>query len=178
MRVYMKVFVLITSLIVIVLFASHLAAAPVANSTQSRKDRSRLPITIKSSQLSADNKGKVAVFTGKVVAKQGDVTIFSDKLTINYGDNKGEVEKIEADGNVRIIQENRVGLANHAVYESKAGRITLTGKPKVMRGGDTTTGKIITYLIDDERSTVVGDSKEPVITVIHPPDRKEHDTSP
>jgi lipopolysaccharide export system protein LptA len=150
--------------------ASRALAAPSANGSV-RKDRSNLPITIKSSQLSADNKGKTAIFTGKVVAKQGDITIFSDKLTINYGDKKGDVDKIEAEGNVRIIQENRVGLASHAVYESSLGRITLTGKPRVMQGSDTTTGKTITYLIDDQRSIVTGDVGEPVVTTIHPPTR-------
>jgi len=149
---------------------SRALAAPTASGSV-RKDRSNLPITIKSSQLSADNKGKTAIFTGKVVAKQGDITIFSDKLTINYGDKKGDVEKVEAEGNVRIIQENRIGLASHAVYESRLGRITLTGKPRVMQGADTTSGKTITYLIDDERSIVTGDIGEPVVTTIHPPAR-------
>lgn len=149
-------------------------AAPITNSAM-RKDRSNLPITIKSSQLSADNKGKTAIFTGKVVAKQGDITIYSDKLTINYGDKKGEVEKIEADGNVRIIQENSIGLAAHAVYESALGRITLTGKPRVMKGQNTTMGKTIIYLIDEQRSVVTGDASDPVVTTIHPSDRKDNE---
>ncbi|NVN89896.1 MAG: lipopolysaccharide transport periplasmic protein LptA [Desulfuromonadales bacterium] len=166
---------LITLLLFLCTASLVFAASPAKSSI--RKDRSNLPITIKSSQLSADNRGKTAIFTGKVVAKQGDITIYSDKLTINYGDKKGDVEKIEADGNVRIIQENRVGLASHAVYESALGRITLTGKPRVMQGADTTTGKTITYLIDDERSIVTGDASDPVVTTIHPPTRKDNDPS-
>ena len=153
-----------------------LAASTVKNTIQ--KDRSHLPITIKSDRLSADNKGKVAVYTGKVVAKQGDVTIFANKLTINYSDKKGDLEKVEADGNVRIIQGNRIGIASHAVYESKAGRIILTGKPRVMQGSDTTSGKTITYLIDDEQSIVTGDAVESVVTIIHPQDGKSHEPSP
>lgn len=148
--------------------AASLWAAPAAKSPARGGERSRQPITIKSSHLTADNRGKVAVFTGKVVAKQGDVTIFSDKLTVHYGETQGTVEKIEADGNVRILQQNRVGYGGHAVYENAAGRITLTGKPRVMQDNNTVTGKIISYLIDDERSTVTGDVNEPVITTIHP----------
>jgi lipopolysaccharide export system protein LptA len=163
----MKIAALLTPLLVLFFSGSLVLATPAAKGL-AQKDRSNLPITIKSTQLSADNKGKTAIFTGKVVAKQGDITIFADKLTINYGDKKGDVEKIEADGNVRIIQENRIGLASHAVYESKVGRIILTGKPRVMQGADTTSGKTITYLIDDEQSIVTGD----VVTTIHPPDRK------
>src|SRR5262245_16625073 len=107
--------------------ASTLALAAPAAKTALSKDRANLPITIKSDELSADNKGKTAIFTGKVVAKQGDVTIFADKLVINYGDQKGAVEKVVADGNVRFIRENNSGSASHAVYDSKLGRITLTG---------------------------------------------------
>jgi len=152
-------------LIVLVLVSAFpVVSVPAANSPV-RKDRSNLPITIKSNELTTDNKGKTAVFTGKVVAKQGDIIIFADRLTINYGEKKGDVEKIEADGNVRIIQENRTGIAAHAVYESKAGRIILTGKPKVMQGADTLTGAIITYYIDEDRSDVKGGSGQVTATI-------------
>lgn len=137
-----------------------------------RKDRSSLPIAIKSNGLAADNKGKTAIFTGKVVAKQGDVTIYADRLTINYGARKNDVEKIEADGNVRIIQENRIGTASHAVYESKQGRITLTGNPKIMQGADTMSGNTITYFMDDDRSEVSSGAGRPVEVLIHPTAKK------
>ena len=137
-----------------------------------RKDRSNLPITIKSNEMAADDKGKTAIFTGKVVAKQGDITIYSNRLTINYGEKKNDVEKIEADGNVRIIQENRIGTASHGVYESAKGRITLTGNPKVMQGTDTMSGNIITYFIDDDRSEVSSGPGRPVEVLIHPTTNK------
>lgn len=135
------------------------------------RGNSHLPITIKSNELVADNKGKTAIFTGKVVAKQGDVTIFCDKMTVYYGNTQGEVDKIEADGNVRIVQENRTGISSHAVYESGQGKITLTGgNPKVMQGADTVTGEIITYFINEERSSVSGGRVE---AVIHPKSKNE-----
>ncbi len=137
--------------------------------TEPRKATSNLPITIKSNELSADNKGKTAVFTGKVVARQGDVTIFCDRMTVYYGAAQGDVDKIDADGNVRIVQENRTGTAAHAVYESREGRITLTGgTPKVTQGNDTVTGKVITYFVDDERSVVSGGGDSRVEATIHP----------
>ncbi len=152
--------------------------APVALAASadksSRKDRSNLPITIKSNELTADNKGKTAVFTGKVVAKQGDISIFADKITVNYADKKGDVEKIEASGNVRIVQQNKTGTAAQAVYDSRDGRITLTGNPRVMQGGDSISGKTITYYVDDDKSVVSGgdDPKSRVEAVINPPSRK------
>jgi len=144
------------------------AAPPV------HKDRSKLPITVKSNEMTADNKGKTAIFSGKVVAKQGDITIFSDKLVVNYADKNESVEKIEATGNVRIVQQDRTGFADQAVYESNNGRIVLTGTPRVVQGSDSISGKVITYYVDDERSDVSsgGDPKARVEAVINPPARK------
>jgi lipopolysaccharide export system protein LptA len=156
-----RVIIIMSALILCVWAASAVHAAP-----DPHRGTSNLPITIKSNDLAADNKGKTAIFSGKVVAKQGDVTIFCDRMTVYYGTTQGDVDKIEADGNVRIVQENRTGSASHAVYESKQGKITLTGgTPKVMQGADTVTGEIITYFIDDDRSSVTGGRVE---AVIHP----------
>jgi lipopolysaccharide export system protein LptA len=151
-----------------------LAASAVQAASEPRMGTSNLPITIKSNDLSADNKGKTAIFSGKVVAKQGDITIFCDKMMVYYGNTQGDVDKIEADGNVRVVQENRTGSAAHAVYESRQGKITLTGgNPKVMQGTDTVSGEIITYFIDDQRSSVSGGRVE---AVIHP--KPENDGLP
>jgi lipopolysaccharide export system protein LptA len=146
------------------------AVAPV------HKDRSTLPITVKSNEMTADNKGKTAIFSGKVVAKQGDITIFADKLVVNYADKKGDVDKVEALGTVRIIQQNRTGFADQAVYDSRNGRIVLTGTPRVVQGGDSISGKVITYYVDDDKSDVSsgGDPKERVEAVINPPARKNN----
>lgn len=142
--------------------------------TPALKDRSSLPITVKSNEMTADNKGKTAVFSGKVVAKQGDIIIFSDKLVVSYADKNNEVEKVEAFGTVRIVQQNRTGFADQAVYDSRNGRIVLTGTPRVVQGGNSISGKVITYYVDDDKSDVSsgGDPKGRVEAVINPPARK------
>jgi lipopolysaccharide export system protein LptA len=92
-------------------------------------------------------------------------------MTVYYGTVKGDVDKIEADGNVRIVQENRTGFSAHAVYDSRAGKITLTGgNPKVMQAADTVSGEIITYFINDERSSVTGGRVE---ATIHPASKND-----
>lgn len=159
------------SLICLILLSQVLTVSAAA---PNHKDRSGLPITIKSNVLTADNKGKTAVFTGKVVAKQGDITIYADKIIVNYAEKKGDVEKIEASGNVRIVQQNKIGTAEQAVYDSRDGSITMTGNPKVMQGADSISGNAITYYVDDDRSVVSSgdDPKSRVEAVINPPARK------
>lgn len=164
-------------LFIAVIFACCLSHAATAQAvTPVHKDRSTLPITVKSNEMTADNKGKTAIFSGKVVAKQGDITIFADKLVVNYADKNGDVDKVEALGTVRIIQQNRTGFADQAVYDSRNGRIILTGTPRVVQGGDSISGKVITYYVDDDKSDVSsgGDPKARVEAVINPPARKNN----
>lgn len=143
-------------------------AAPQPVEKKARKDRSSQPITVKSDQLQAYNEAKQAVFTGRVVARQDDVTIYSDRLEVYYGATNDEVDKIIAIGNVRILQTNRVGTGGHAVYESKLGKITLTEHPRVSQDTDTVTGKVIIYYLDEERSEVQSGDNARVEAVIHP----------
>ena len=145
--------------------------APVQSS---QGERNNLPIQIKSNELISDNSSKTATFVGKVSARQGDITIYSDRLVINYASTSKDVEKVEAFGNVRIVQGNRHGEAAHAVYDNKSGKIILDGNPKVAQGEDVIAGKTITYFVDEQKSVVTGGPDSRVEAVIHP---KEKDKS-
>jgi lipopolysaccharide export system protein LptA len=131
-------------------------------------ERNRTPIQIKSNELVTDNNSRTATFVGKVSARQGDIVIYSDKLVISYGGSGQDVEKVEAFGNVRIIQGNRHAEAAHAVYDNKGGKIILDGSPKVSQGEDVITGKTIIYYVDEQKSVVSGGTGTRVEAVIHP----------
>ncbi len=148
------------------LMLSSAQAAEVA-----KGDRKNQPIQIKSNALTTDSDKRTAVFSGKVSARQDDVVIYCDRLVVTYNKEEKQVDKVEAFGNVRIIQENRHGEAEHAVYENRAGKIILDGNPKVVQGDDTITGKVITYFVDEQKSTVTSGPGEPVKALIHPKDK-------
>lgn len=133
------------------------------------------PITIKSNELQADQANRTATFIGKVVAKQGDVTIHADKLVVRYAEGGGEVDKVEAFGNVSIVQQNRIGTSQHAVYYNKEGKITLSGSPKVIQGKDMVTGREITYFVNEDRSVVTGGPDARVEAVIFPKKKGKND---
>jgi lipopolysaccharide export system protein LptA len=146
--------------------ALFLATVPLM--TQAAGERSSQPIQIKSDSLLTDSVARNATFTGKVTARQGDVTIYADKLVVTYSDKANEVERVEAFGNVRISQGDRMAHAGHASYDSKGGKIVLDTDPKVFQGNDVVTGKIITYFVDEQRSEVTGGPEGRVEAVIHP----------
>jgi len=137
------------------------------------KDRNNLPIQIKSNALSTDTVNRTATFTGKVSARQGDITIYCDRLVITYSEKEKEVEKVEAFGNVRILQGNRTAQSGHAVYENKAGKIILDDNPKMYQGEDEVAGKVITYFLDTQRSEVTSDPDSRVFVIIHPKEKKK-----
>jgi lipopolysaccharide export system protein LptA len=141
--------------------------------------RTDQPISIKSNELVTDSKGRTATFIGKVQAKQADITIYADKLVVNYSEKGGEVDRVEAFGNVRIVQLNRIGTAGRAVYQNKEGKISLYDNPRVNQGKDVVSGKEITYFISEEKSVVTGGPDTRVNAVIYPKGKgKDGDKKP
>jgi lipopolysaccharide export system protein LptA len=134
-------------------------------------ERNSQPIQIKANELLTDSAARTATFTGKVFARQGDITIYADKLVIHYSVADKAVEKVEAFGSVRIVQGNRLAEADHAVYDNSAGKIVLDGSPKVIQGEDTITGNIITYFVDEQKSLVTGTPGKRVDAIIHPKEK-------
>lgn len=130
--------------------------------------RGKEPLKVKANELLADNEKKTAVFEGSVVARQGDLTLYADRVVVSYGDGAESLAKVEAFGHVRIVQGNREASGAHAVYDSKTARIVLDGSPKVLQGKDVITGKVITYYLDEQRSVVTGGPNERVEAVITP----------
>jgi lipopolysaccharide export system protein LptA len=132
-------------------WAGHLSAA-----NELIAKRSDQPLQIKSNELHTDSSNRTALFSGKVVARQGDITIYSDTLKITYAEKERDVEMVEATGNVRIVQGNRRGEAGHALYDNKKGTITMDGAPRVFDGKSEVKGKVITYFVNEQNSVVTG----------------------
>jgi len=130
--------------------------------------RNNEPIKIKSDRLLTDNNRKMATFEGNVAARQGDMTIYSDKMIISYADDEGGISNAEVFGNVRVIQGERRAQAEHGIYDAKRATITLDGNPKVFQQSDTVSGKIITYYLDQDKSEVTSGSGSRVEAIIHP----------
>jgi lipopolysaccharide export system protein LptA len=150
---------LILSLWLLLLIPAAFGAAPAAN---------REPLKIKSDTLRADNDNKSATFEGKVVARQGDLTLYADRLVISYSSEARELSRAEAFGNVRIVQGANQATGGHAVYEPKLARITLDGSPKLSQGGNVITGTLVTYYVNEQRSVVTGGADGRVEAVILP----------
>lgn len=142
---------ILTLLLVVVLFVPvSISAAPV-DATQNRG-----PIHVTSDRLEADDEAQIVIFSGNAVATQDDVTIHADRLTIKYTGEKREIVQVIADGQVRIVQQEKLATGEKAVYYNQEERVVMTGSPKVTEGDNSVEGQEITLYLNEKRSVVSG----------------------
>jgi lipopolysaccharide export system protein LptA len=111
-------------------------------------------------------------FLGNVVARQGEVVIYSAVLTLFYSEGSKDIDRVEADRDVRIVQGDRVATAEKAVFYQADGRIVLTGNARVHQGEDFVEGDVITVLLGEEKSVVQGREGSRVNAVFHPKEER------
>ena len=132
--------------------------------------RSDQPLRISSQALEADNKNMVILFTGNVVAKQGELTIHADKAQVVYEKKEGgnEIREIVASGNVKIYEGDRLATGGKAVLNNREQKIILTEQPKVWQGKDMVSGERITVFLNEDKSIVEGGPDRRVEVILYP----------
>ncbi len=128
----------------------------------------KAPIDITADHLSADSAKESVTFEGNVVVTQEDVTVRADRVFAEYSREARAVEKITADGNVRVVQGGREARAARAVFYNIEQRIVLSGGAEVAYGGNTLKGETMTIYLRENRSVVSGGEGGRVRAVIQP----------
>lgn len=129
------------------------------------------PIRISSDLMETENRSRLVIFRGNVVAVRGDLTINSDQLRIVNFQSSGNMEKMIAEGNVRLNYKGRVALAEKAIYYSKEEKVELLGNPRAWEGDNQVRGEIMLLFLQDDRSIVKGNEKVRVHVVYYPGNR-------
>jgi lipopolysaccharide export system protein LptA len=130
-------------------------------------------IHITSDKLISYNKGGYAEFIGNVTATQEKTIITADRIKVmfkkdlaNAGSlsvNEESISKIVANGNVKIKFDNRVAVAQQAVYNTNTKVLILTGDgSRITSGKNTISGEKITFYRADGRLNVESGSKNRV----------------
>jgi len=122
--------------------------------SQDTKQRIKGPIVVTSETLTADNNAHTALFEKNVVAKTTDMTIYADTMLVYYKEEGGEVTKIDATGNVKVLRNTRVITSQKAIYYADEDKVIFTGEPRAVDGENVVTGSKMTYFINDDRSYV------------------------
>jgi len=134
---------------------------------------SRAPIDITSDTVEADQKTNTVIFKGNVVAKQEDITLYANTLTILYDPNTKKLKEIVAVGNVKVLQLDRRATGQKATFDQDKNKVILDGEAVVREGANVIRGERITFYVDEERSVVEGGKGSRVSTSITPPPKEE-----
>ena len=124
--------------------------------------------------MEAFEKGKTIVFIGNVVAKQEGsepgqtLILFSDKLTAYRTDESSDIQKAEAEGNVKIVKAQRTATCKQAVFFNDKGEVVLKGDVVVFEGNDRLTGDTATYYLNEDRVYVQGDKNKRARVIVTP----------
>ena len=119
----------------------------------------REPIKIDADRLDVFDKEQRAVFTGSVVAVQGESTIRCAELTVLYeqqrtqgkpapaasSQGEGAIRRIDCKGPVTIVSRTQTATGENAVFDRAANKILLTGNVALSDGPNVTLGERIVY---------------------------------
>jgi lipopolysaccharide export system protein LptA len=139
-------------------------------------------ISITADQLVVDRDANTAEFLKNVTVTRADGRLTADRVLIYYRDTAGAegegnsagaiksgIDKMIAEGHVRIETSELTAEAERAVYSHPKQTIVLTGpKTRLRSGNNSVAGSSITLYIDKERIVVVGDAKTRVEAVLTP----------
>jgi lipopolysaccharide export system protein LptA len=114
------------------------------------------PINITSQKLTADNQAGTGLFEISVVARTPDMTIYTDKMLVSYEKKTGNVIRIDANGNVKFIKEDRVITSQEATYYADGEKVIFKGEPRAVQGENVITGSTMTYFMKEDRFFVEG----------------------
>lgn len=147
-------------------------------------DGDAVPTRITSDVMRVEQGGARVVFTGNVVVTRPDMVIRSRTLTVFVpakdagdaaatGPGQGRIERIVAQGDVRIEREGRRGEAAKATWHEDQGLLVMEGDPVLREGDNAIAGEVIKIWIRDGRSEVVGGKDKRVEATFFTPEGVE-----
>lgn len=122
------------------------------------KDKIKGPIIITSESLTAENSSNMATFEGSVIARTSDMTIYADRMVVQYNKESGNVKQINAYGSVKLVKEDRIITSKEATYFADEEKVIFIGEPRAVQKENVVTGKKMTYFMNEDRF-IVEDSK-------------------
>ncbi|MCC7260306.1 MAG: lipopolysaccharide transport periplasmic protein LptA [Alphaproteobacteria bacterium] len=128
------------------------AASPLGDSSQ--------PIEITADSLEVLQERQAAVFSGKVEAIQGNVTLRSDRMTVFYNQkdksaSQNQISRIKVEGHVQLSTPEETVRGSSGVYDVDKELIQMSGGVELSRGGNIVQGSALEYDVKSGQSRVI-----------------------
>ncbi len=117
------------------------------------------PIDIQADSLTVYEQESKAIFEGNVHVKQAEMTMQSNKMQILYkaaADGKQALDRIIAQGGVKISVPTRTATGQKAVYNAGQGTVKLEGNVTMIEGKNQLQGQRFTYNTRTKKSQLDG----------------------
>ena len=142
--------------------------APLANPAFAQlslgaKHDNKQPIEITSDQLEVLQKDNKAIFSGHVVAVQGDVNLKAEKMVVYYkqsesaaktGGEKNAIQKIDVDGGVFLSTPEETASGDNGIYDVEGQKIFLNTNVVLTREKNVLKGDKLVYDFATGKSTL------------------------
>ncbi len=125
---------------------------------------SKQPINIEAAKLDYFDKEQKLIYTGNVVATQGDSKLKASVLTIFLApkgtdasaSSSNSVQRMLAAGPVVLLQRDQVGTGDNGVYDKASNTVILTGNVTLSQGPNVTKGEKLIYDLHSGQAVVRG----------------------
>ena len=136
--------------------AVHPAAGQEAGSAL-RGHNSDAPIDWGAERIEVQDRANRVILTGNVVAKQADLTLNAERITVAYLQNNGiKVQRIDASGGVLLRSPSETAKGEFAIYDLGQRIITLVGNVTLTRDGSDVNGGRLVLDLDSGRAVMDG----------------------
>ena len=118
---------------------------------------SSAPVDFEADRIEVLGRADRAVLSGSVVARQADLTLTADRVTVTYTNAQGiEVQRLDATGGVRVARAGESATGQTAIYDLNRRIITMVGGVQLTRGTDVLRGGRLTIDLSSGRSVLEG----------------------
>jgi lipopolysaccharide export system protein LptA len=122
---------------------------------------SKEPVSIDAAKLDYFDKDQKLVYSGAVVATQGESRLKASVLTIFLesapaNSNGHQMRRMEAQGPVTITAKDQIGTGDSGVYDKAENKVFLTGRVTLSQGANITKGERLVYDLNTNQAVVLG----------------------
>jgi lipopolysaccharide export system protein LptA len=141
-----------------------LAVAPAEGQQQPARARSaasgfnsNAPVDVDADRIEVQDRADRAIFSGNVIARQGNMTMNSARLTVIYTNNNGvDVQRLEATGGVTLRTPTENATGNVGLYDVDRRLVTLIGGVHLTQGQNRVQGGRLVLDLNTHRAVMDG----------------------